>query len=65
MPKGVELSVSMLGKLATWLLYLAVGILTVVGHETKWPLWLFWVGLGLALLAAAQYVVAARQGVGE
>ncbi len=63
MPKGVELSVSLLGKLATWLLYLSVGILTVVGRETEWPLWLFWVALGLALLAAAQYVVVARRAV--
>ena len=63
MPKGVELSVSMLGKIATWLLYLSVGILTVVGHRTEWPLWLFWLGLGLALLAAAQYVAAARRQV--
>lgn len=63
MPKGVELSVTMLGKVATWVLYLSVGILTVVGHDTGWPLWLFWVGLGLALLAAAQYVVAARRDV--
>jgi CDP-diacylglycerol--glycerol-3-phosphate 3-phosphatidyltransferase len=63
LPRGVELSVTMLGKLATWILYLAVGILTVVGHDTEWPLWLFWVGLGLALLAAAQYVLAARRAV--
>ncbi len=63
MPKGVELSVSRLGKLATWILYLSVGILTVVGQDTEWPLWLFWIGLGLALLAAAQYVVAARREV--
>ena len=63
MPRGVELSVTMPGKLATWILYLAVGILTVVGHDTEWPLWLFWVGLGLALLAAAQYVLAARRQV--
>jgi CDP-diacylglycerol--glycerol-3-phosphate 3-phosphatidyltransferase len=63
MPRGVELSVTMLGKLATWILYLAVGILTVVGHDTEWPLWLFWVGLALALLAAAQYVLAARREV--
>ena len=62
-PKGVEISVSMLGKIATWLLYLSVGILTVVGHDTTWPLWLFWVGLGLALVAAAQYVIAARREV--
>ncbi len=63
MPKGVELSVSLMGKVATWLLYLSVGILTVVGHETEWPLWLFWVALGFALLAAAQYVVTARREV--
>ena len=63
MPRGVELSVTMLGKIATWVLYLAVGILTVVGQNTEWPLWLFWVGLALALLAAAQYVVAARREV--
>src|SRR5687768_13354931 len=63
MPRGVELSVTMLGKIATWVLYLAVGILTVVGHDTTWPLWLFWIGLALALLAAAQYVVAARREV--
>jgi CDP-diacylglycerol--glycerol-3-phosphate 3-phosphatidyltransferase len=63
LPRGVELSVTMLGKLATWILYLAVGILTVVGHDTEWPLWLFWIGLGLALLAAAQYVLAARKAV--
>ena len=63
MPKGLELSVSRLGKIATWLLYLSVGILTVVGRDTDWPLWLFWIGLGLALLAAAQYVLAARRAV--
>jgi len=63
MPKGVELSVSLLGKIATWVLYLSVGILAVVGHDTEWPLWLFWVGLALALLAAAQYVLAARREV--
>jgi cardiolipin synthase (CMP-forming) len=63
MPRGVEISVSRLGKLATWLLYLAVGILTVSGHDTRWPLWLFWTGLALALVAAAQYVVAARREV--
>jgi len=63
MPRDYELNVSVLGKLATWLLYLAVGILTVTGHATEWPLWLFWVALGLALAAAAQYVVTARREV--
>jgi CDP-diacylglycerol--glycerol-3-phosphate 3-phosphatidyltransferase len=60
-PPDYELSVSKLGKLATWVLYLALGILVVVGHDTAWPLWLFYVGLGLALAAAVQYVVGARR----
>ena len=62
-PRGYELDVSTLGKLAIWILYLSVGILLVVGHSTEWPLWLFWVGLALALAAGAQYVVKARQEV--
>ena len=64
-PHGYELAVSRLGKLATWILYLAVGILTVTRHTAEWPLWLFWVGLGLALVAAIQYVVQARGTVRE
>jgi len=63
MPRGYELNVTMLGKIATWLLYLSVGILTVTGQATEWPLWLFWLALGLALAAAAQYVVKARREV--
>ena len=63
MPRGVELEVSRLGKVATWLLYLSLGILLVVGHDTEWPLWLFWIGLGLALVAAGQYVLKARREV--
>ena len=55
--------VSTLGKAATWLLYLAVGLLIVVAESTAWPLWLFYVALGLALVAAVQYVVAARREV--
>jgi CDP-diacylglycerol--glycerol-3-phosphate 3-phosphatidyltransferase len=63
MPRGYELNVTMLGKVATWLLYLSVGILLVVGQSTEWPLWLFWFALALALAAAAQYVIKARREV--
>jgi CDP-diacylglycerol--glycerol-3-phosphate 3-phosphatidyltransferase len=63
MPRGVELEVSKLGKAATWLLYLSLGILLVVGQSTEWPLWLFWIALGMALVAAAQYVLKARREV--
>jgi CDP-diacylglycerol--glycerol-3-phosphate 3-phosphatidyltransferase len=65
MPRGVELNVSTLGKAATWLLYLSLGLLIVVSPGTDWPLWLFWLALGLALIAAAQYVVTARREVGS
>jgi CDP-diacylglycerol--glycerol-3-phosphate 3-phosphatidyltransferase len=64
-PRGYELSVSALGKAATWLLYLSVGLLVVVGRQTEWPLWLFWIALGLAVVAAAQYVVQARREVAD
>jgi len=63
MPSDYELTVSRLGKVATWVLYLSVGILAVVGSETEWPLWLFFAALALALVAAVQYVVGARREV--
>jgi hypothetical protein len=28
----------------------------VTDEGTKWPLWIFWIGVGLALAAAALYV---------
>jgi CDP-diacylglycerol--glycerol-3-phosphate 3-phosphatidyltransferase len=63
MPRGYELSVNTLGKIATWLLYASVGFLIVADASTDWPRWLFWIALGLALVAAAQYVVEARKQV--
>jgi CDP-diacylglycerol--glycerol-3-phosphate 3-phosphatidyltransferase len=63
MPRGYELEVSTLGKAATWLLYFSLALLIVVSPSTDWPLWLFWVALGLALVAAAQYVAKARREV--
>jgi CDP-diacylglycerol--glycerol-3-phosphate 3-phosphatidyltransferase len=62
-PHGYELAVNRLGKAATWLLYFSLGCLIVVGQDTEWPLWLFWIALGLALVAAAQYVIEARRTV--
>lgn len=58
-PRGYEFSVSFLGKLATWVLYAAVGFVLVTHEGTDWPLWVFWTGLGLALGAAAVYVASA------
>jgi CDP-diacylglycerol--glycerol-3-phosphate 3-phosphatidyltransferase len=58
-PRGYELSVSTLGKVATWVLYASLGFMLLTRAETSWPLWLFWLGLVLAVLAAAIYVVSA------
>jgi CDP-diacylglycerol--glycerol-3-phosphate 3-phosphatidyltransferase len=58
-PRGYELDVSFLGKLATWVLYAALSFVLVTEEDTTWPLVLLWVGLGLAILAGVQYVVRA------
>jgi CDP-diacylglycerol--glycerol-3-phosphate 3-phosphatidyltransferase len=60
-PRGVELDVNMLGKAATWILYLAVGCRIVTHDATSWPLWLFWTGLGGAVAASMFYVRDARK----
>jgi CDP-diacylglycerol--glycerol-3-phosphate 3-phosphatidyltransferase len=60
-PRGLELEVTFLGKLATWILYAALGFVLVTEEGTAWPLVLVWLGIGLALAAAAQYVIQARR----
>jgi CDP-diacylglycerol--glycerol-3-phosphate 3-phosphatidyltransferase len=60
-PRGLELEVTFLGKLATWILYAALGFTLVTAEGTTWPLVLVWLGIGLALAAGVQYVVQARR----
>jgi cardiolipin synthase (CMP-forming) len=62
-PRGYDFEVTRVGKVATWLLYAATMLLIVTAAETVWPLWLFWLGLGLAVVAAVQYVLKARREV--
>jgi len=57
-PRGYEFSVSFLGKLATWILYLGIGLVIATPPETEWPLVIFWIGVGLAVAAGASYAVA-------
>jgi CDP-diacylglycerol--glycerol-3-phosphate 3-phosphatidyltransferase len=64
-PRGLELEVTFLGKLATWILYAALCFVIVTEEGTGWPLVLLWIGVGLALLAAAQYVVRTRQALAD
>jgi CDP-diacylglycerol--glycerol-3-phosphate 3-phosphatidyltransferase len=62
-PRGYDFEVSFIGKLATWVLYAALTFLIVTSDGTDWPLWLFWIGVGLALAAATQYLLKARREV--
>jgi CDP-diacylglycerol--glycerol-3-phosphate 3-phosphatidyltransferase len=59
MPPGYELSVNFLGKSATWVLYCALALVLLTDSSSDWPPWLFWAGLGLALVAGVQYAVTA------
>jgi CDP-diacylglycerol--glycerol-3-phosphate 3-phosphatidyltransferase len=60
-PHGIELDVNVVGKAATWVLYAAIGFRIVTHDATRWPLDVFWVGVGLAVVAAMFYVARARK----
>ena len=57
--RGYEFSVSTLGKASTWVLYASVTGVIASDEGTDWPLVLFWLGVGLAVLAAVFYVAGA------
>jgi CDP-diacylglycerol---glycerol-3-phosphate 3-phosphatidyltransferase len=61
--RGYDFEVTRVGKLATWVLYAALTFVLVTDDGVDWPLWLFWLGVGLALVAAVQYVMKARREV--
>jgi len=60
-PRGLELEVTFLGKLATWVLYAALGFVLVTEEGTGWPLAILWIGVLLALAAGVQYALQARR----
>jgi CDP-diacylglycerol--glycerol-3-phosphate 3-phosphatidyltransferase len=62
-PRGYDFEVNFLGKAATWILYASLALTMVTREGTDWPLWLFWSGVALALVAALQYLVKARSEV--
>lgn len=55
-PRGLDLEVTFLGKLATWVLYASLAFVLVTAEGTAWPLVLVWIGVALALLAGLQYM---------
>ena len=64
-PRGYDFEVSFLGKLATWVLYASLCFVIVTPKGTDWPLVLFWIGVALAVAAAAEYVLRARRTLAE
>ena len=60
-PRGYEFSVSLLGKLATWVLYTGVAMTMITARGTLWPAVIFWVGVGLSSAAAGLYGISARR----
>ena len=63
--RGYELAVNLAGKAATWLLYAALAFVMVTREGTDWPLWIFWAGFALAVVAVAGYLLKARREVAE
>jgi CDP-diacylglycerol--glycerol-3-phosphate 3-phosphatidyltransferase len=59
--RGYEFQVNAVGKAATWLLYAALGFVMVTHKGSDWPIWIFWIGLVLALVALAEYAVKAKK----
>jgi phosphatidylglycerophosphate synthase len=57
--RGYEFSVNVVGKAATWVLYAALAFILVTEDGTDWPLYLFWSGVALALVAGTLYLASA------
>ena len=62
-PRGYEFEVNALGKLATWVLYASIALVMVTRAGTDWPLWLFWTGVALAVVAGVFYLAKAAREV--
>ena len=58
-PRGLELEVTFLGKLATWVLYASLALVLVTKEGTDWPIALLWIGVALSLGAGMQYALRA------
>jgi len=61
MGRGYEFRVNLLGKAATWLLYSSLGFMMVTHDGTTWPVVIFWIGLGLAFVSLAEYMIKAKR----
>jgi CDP-diacylglycerol--glycerol-3-phosphate 3-phosphatidyltransferase len=53
--RGYRFEVNLLGKVATWLLYASLAFVLATTEGTRWPLWIFWIGFGLAVASLVVY----------
>jgi CDP-diacylglycerol--glycerol-3-phosphate 3-phosphatidyltransferase len=58
--RGYRFEVNMLGKIATWVLYASIALTMLTPPSADWPLVLFWIGFGIAILSAVGYARKAR-----
>jgi CDP-diacylglycerol--glycerol-3-phosphate 3-phosphatidyltransferase len=61
--RGYDFSVNLAGKIATWLLYASLAFVMVTREGTGWPLWIFWAGVGVAVVSLLGYLLKARREV--
>jgi CDP-diacylglycerol--glycerol-3-phosphate 3-phosphatidyltransferase len=61
--RGYEFSVNLAGKAATWLLYASLAFVMCTSDGTDWPLWIFWAGVGLAVISLLGYLRKAKREV--
>jgi CDP-diacylglycerol--glycerol-3-phosphate 3-phosphatidyltransferase len=61
--RGYDFQVNLAGKAATWLLYASLAFVLVTEPGTDWPLWIFWAGFALAVVALAGYLMKAAREV--
>jgi CDP-diacylglycerol--glycerol-3-phosphate 3-phosphatidyltransferase len=59
--RGYSFEVNLLGKVATWLLYMSLAFVMVTSAGTRWPLWIFWIGFGVAIVSLLEYGRKARR----
>jgi CDP-diacylglycerol--glycerol-3-phosphate 3-phosphatidyltransferase len=60
MGRGYRFEVNMLGKVATWVLYASIALTMLTEPSADWPVWLFWIGFGIAVASAVAYARKAR-----
>jgi cardiolipin synthase (CMP-forming) len=54
--RGLSVEVNLVGKVATWVLYASVAFVLVTHRSDEWPLWILWIGVGVAVAAGGQYI---------